>query len=174
MFFYKSDYHLFSEEIRTELREYASFNASYQKNGNEENGYDGNDITMFQTTKIKVIDNLVKNCQLFTQTVLIKQLPGQTVIRHVDGIQWSRTTVISIPLTMGKHTDTYFWESFDSVQPAAILTYNDTLPVVLNTTSCHSLENNTELDRLTLQFEFRQPIEEVVGYLKAKTLFKLT
>lgn len=172
-YFYKSDYHLFPEEIRLELREHALLNASFWRNGNEDVGYDGNDVTMFQSTRIKVIDDLVRNCQLSTQTVLIKHPPNRDVVRHVDGLQWPRNTVIGIPLTVGKHTDTYFWESFDSVEPAAIVTYENTLPVVLNTTKFHSLVNDTDLDRLTLQFEFRQPIEEVVSYLKARTLFKL-
>ena len=46
------------------------------------------------------------------------------------------------------------------------------LPVVLNTTKIHSLENNTENTRLTFQFEFSQPFQEIVFHLKNKTLFK--
>ena len=34
------------------------------------------------------------------------------------------------------------------------------------------LENNTENTRLTFQFEFSQPFQEIVFHLKNKTLFK--
>jgi hypothetical protein len=172
MFFYKSDYHLFSEEIRLELREYAVRTALFEKHGNEVTGYDGNFITTFESENNKVVDDLIRNCIFPTSTSLFKHSPGQIVNRHVDGLQWSRNTVISIPLTLGKHADTYFWESFNSTEPVVVVTYEDTLPVVLNTTKFHSLINNTINDRLTLQFQFSQPIEQIVTRLKDSTLFK--
>ena len=173
-FFYKSDYELFSDQTIIQLRNYAIENSiMFYKNGNNSTGvYDGNYIMMFPSTANAVVDSLVNNSLFSTSTLIIKHPPGQSVVRHVDGVDFNRDTVLNVPLTLGKHASTFFWESDNDELPIAELSYENMLPVVLNTTKIHSLENNTENTRLTFQFEFSQPFQEIVFHLKNKTLFK--
>ena len=173
-FFYKSDYELFSDQTIIQLRNYAIENSSmFYKNGNNSTGvYDGNYIMMFPSTANAVVNAFINNSLFSTSTLIIKHPPGQRVVRHVDGIDFNRDTVLNIPLTLGKHVSTFFWESDNDEFPIAELSYENMLPVVLNTTKIHSLENNTENTRLTFQFEFSQPFQEIVFHLKNKTLFK--
>jgi hypothetical protein len=173
-FFYKSDYALFSDQTIIQLRNYAIENSiMFYKNGNNSTGvYDGNYIMMFPPTANADINVLVNNSLFSAITLMIKHPPGQSVVKHVDGVDFNRATVLNIPLTLGKHTNTVFWESYNDNLPIAELSYETSLPVVLNTTKIHSLENNTENTRLTFQFEFSQPFQEIVFHLKNKTLFK--
>ena len=172
-YFYKCEYPLFSEEVRTELREYALANDKlFSKHGDSREGrYDGNHIMVFFPKANKTIESLVKQCVLPVYTVIIKHPPGQVVIKHSDGIAWSRTTVLGIPLTIAEHSPTYFWESYESTEPAAVLTYDNTLPVVLNTSRIHSLENTTNDTRFTFQFCFKHQIDVIVQHLQNNSLF---
>ena len=175
-YFYKCNYTLFTEEVRSELREYALANSKmFTKHQNLTEGtYDGNHVMFLPLDANKIIQRLEKKCILSTYVVIIKHPPKQVVIRHTDGVVWAKNSVLCVPLTLTNHSSTYFWESYSSEEPAAILTYNNSLPVVLNTSKIHSLENTTDNDRFSLQFCFKQPIDILIHHLSNNTLFNPT
>jgi hypothetical protein len=171
--FYKSDYELFSQQTIAQLRDYAIENSNlFFANGNNATGYDGNYIMNFPHDANTIINDLINKSIFSVYTLIIKHPPGQRVVKHVDGIDFNRATVLTIPLTEGRHTSTFFWKSYNDDLPIAELSYENLLPVVLNTTKIHSLENNTENIRLSFQLSFSQPFQEIVFHLKNKTLFK--
>lgn len=171
-FFYKSDYELFSQQTIAKLRDYAIENSNlFFANGNNTTGYDGNYIMFFPPDANTIVNDLINKSLFTVYTLIVKHPPGQRVTKHVDGTDFNRATVLTIPLTEGIHTSTFFWESYDDTQPVVELSYENSLPVILNTTKIHSLENNTENTRLSFQLSFSQSFQEIVLHLKNKTLF---
>lgn len=171
-YYYKLGYHLLSEEVKTELRTNALANKHKFTDHKSDTGEpDGNKMRYLMPNLPEQIQRMMKSCVLPVFPVMILHEPGAVVVKHYDGRAWNRQAVISIPVGLGEHTPTYFWESKDSEEPVAIATYDNNLPVVLNVNEYHSLVNSSDEIRLCFQFSFNEPIETIISLLEKEMLF---
>jgi hypothetical protein len=179
-YFYQFKEHILNDEDCESLRKLANANVGkfwdYYSAG--ANLRDGNGILGpkkmegWHDMVTPGVKRLFSDITLPTYPAFIRHTPGTKVITHVDDKVNNRLTVLSIPLwpTTG-YPPTYFRnEKFG--EPAAIATFIDMKPCLLNTTVWHDLENTSSEYRLNFQLCFEQPIRVIASMIEAGTLWK--
>jgi hypothetical protein len=175
-YFYNCNYHLIDDQVRNDLLHLANTSDSFKQNISPKGVHDGNNLMIVPLDSFPLIAKMVENCQFVSLPWIFKHFPHATVFRHVDKLKTSipRRTTLIIPLGPKKgYSPTYFWESFDSKEPADVVRIDENLfPYAFNTQEIHSLINTSDENRCNLQFSFDEPLDEVVEHLKNRTLFK--
>jgi hypothetical protein len=179
-YFYQFKEHILKEEDCISLRQLAEANVGkfwdyYSADGNVR---DGNGILGpkkmdgWHHLVTPGVKQLFSNIRLTTYPAFIRHSPGTKVVTHVDDKINKRLTVLSIPLwPTTDYPPTYFRNTRDG-EPAAIATYIDMKPCLLNTQVWHDLENTSSEHRLNFQLCFDQPIRIIAEMVENGTLWK--
>lgn len=175
-YFYNCNYHFIDDQVRNDLLRLAETSNSFKQNISVKGKFDGNNIMMVPLESFPLIAKMAENCQFRTFPLIFKHEPYADILKHVDTSKYTipRRTTLIIPLGPKKgYAPTYFWESFDSKEPADVVHIDENLfPYVITTQEIHSLKNTSDENRCNLQFSFDETLDEVVEHLKNRTLFK--
>jgi hypothetical protein len=127
------------------------------------------DSNVFTYPEVKT---LIDSCTVTPDIIFIMLTPpNYEVGPHCDEYS-KRNTVLSIPLyPVNKFACTNFYTNFTSSTPHCTVTYEEGLPVLLNTNKIHGLPHTDEF-RITLQLGFERQIEELAELWDSGKLFK--
>lgn len=175
-YFYQCNYQFVDEQLRNDLLHLVKTSEDFKQNISPKGIHDGNNVMRVPLDAFPVIARMAENCQFHTVPLLYKHMPHVEVPKHVDGLRFAvpRRTTLIIPLSPKKdYPPTYFWETYESVEPADVIRVNDNLfPYAMTTQEIHSLTNTSDEIRSNLQFSFNETLEQVVEQIKNRTLFK--
>ena len=175
-YFYQCNYHFIDDSLRNDLLHMVNTDNGFKQNISPKGRFDGNNIMKIPLDSFPLIKKMAENCQFNTVPLLYKHTPHIDVPRHTDGLRFSvpRRTTLIIPLgPKNGYSPTYFWESYESKVPADTVYVDENLfPYVITTQEIHSLTNTSDENRSNLQFSFNETLDEVVEYVKNRTLFK--
>lgn len=101
--------------------------------------------------------------------VAIMNPPGCSTPRHID--HPSRSTLIYVPITPSVgYSRTLYYDDEISTEPTTVTTYEEMMPVLMNTQIYHGIEY-TPVHRVSLQINLGLQIEAVVELWKTGLLF---
>lgn len=175
-YFYQCNYHLIDRSLRSSLLHLVTTATDFYQHISPTGKFDGNNIKRVPLDSFPAIADMVSACQFETVALIYKHMPRVEVPKHTDGLKFSvpRRTTLIIPLSPNtEYASTYFWESYESTEPAAVVSIDENMfPYVITTQEIHSVSNSSDNIRANLQFSFNETLEEVVEQVKNRTLFK--
>lgn len=126
-------------------------------------------------SKYPEILNLIDSCAIPpTDIKLFLTPPNTSVGRHRD-VTPSRVTALCIPISpSSNYSSTHYHLDIDpdkEPSPVSTITYEDMMPVFLNTMELHSVDMS-ENHRISFQLGFEQSIQELVTMWQNNTFFK--
>lgn len=182
-YFYQFKEHILNEDDCASLRKLSEANVEkywgYTSTYEGQSGYADNN-TILGPKRMQGLHEIltpsVKN-MLGTLTIdgypaFIRHAPGAEVITHVDDPHNKRVTVLSIPLWPRKNYPPTYFRNQKKGPPAAIATFEDNKPCLLNTRIWHDLVNTSSDYRLNFQICFSLPIREVAAMIENNTLWE--
>lgn len=122
------------------------------------NYYYGNDLK-----EISEIKSFKKKCSLECFPVIMVHKPNSSVIKHVDDPN-KRNTVIITPLSsILNFSPTYFWNNKEDTDPVVTCNFSKNMSVLFNTQKMHSLINDSDEYRISLQICFNEDFETILN-----------
>jgi hypothetical protein len=173
---YQCNYHFIPEQLRNDLLHLVNTSTDFKQHISPKGKADGNNIKRVPLDSFPLIAEMVDACHFNTVALLYKHMPHAQIPKHTDGLKFAvpRRTTLIIPIGPCKdYAPTYFWESYDSTDPAEVVRVDENMfPYVITTQEIHSVDNYSDEIRSNLQFSFDETLEQVVEQIKNKTLFK--
>lgn len=172
-YFYKLEKKLVSEELLQTFRNIAlknidQFTTHIDDNGNS----DGNNYLYHEDLQnFPEINQLRKRSNIDFYIILYMHKPNSVVVKHRDNPKYRKTNIIHPLLPLEEYASTMFYESYEHQTPI-ICEYKNDLPVILNLSKFHSVNNNNNY-RINLQFSFKEDFDTLVNLYKDQKIFNL-